>query len=123
MTAQDNHPEGFSEAGVEDVKRLLDEGYQVVDVREQWEWDRGHIPGAKHVVLGSILADPAGQKFSDRAVFQCQVGEGPAGATEMRVAGGGRPFRPRLVGSWPVKAEPLFKRGVVRTAMPRFFVT
>lgn len=86
MTTQDNHEEGFREVGVEDVKRLLDEGYEVVDVREQWEWDRGHIPGAKHVVLGSILADPGGQRFSDRTVFQCQVGERSAVASEMAVA-------------------------------------
>jgi hydroxyacylglutathione hydrolase len=86
MTAQSNSEEGFHEAGVEEVKRLLEEGYQVVDVREQWEWDRGHIPGARHAVLGSILADPAGQKFSDRTVFQCQVGERSAVASEMAVA-------------------------------------
>ena len=86
MTAQNSHEEGFREAGVEDVKRLLDEGYQIVDVREQWEWDRGHIPGAKHVVLGTILANPAGQRFSDRTVFQCQVGERSAVASEMAVA-------------------------------------
>ena len=86
MTAESNYQEGFREAGVDDVKRLLDEGYEIVDVREQWEWDRGHIPGAKHVVLGSILADPAGHKFSDRTVFQCQVGERSAVASEMAVA-------------------------------------
>ena len=90
MTAQGNSDEGFQEAGVEEVKRLLEEGYQVIDVREQWEWDRGHIPGAKHVVLGSILADPGGQRFSDRTVFQCQVGERSAVASEMAVALGVR---------------------------------
>ena len=86
MTAQSSSEEGFHEADVAEVKRLLDEGYEVVDVREQWAWDRGHIPGARHVVLGSILADPAGQKFSDRTVFQCQVGERSAVASEMAVA-------------------------------------
>jgi hydroxyacylglutathione hydrolase len=84
--AENNNDDGFREVGVEDVKRLLDEGYEIVDVREEWEWDRGHIPGAKHVVLGRILADPGGQKFNDRTVFQCQVGERSAVASEMAVA-------------------------------------
>jgi hydroxyacylglutathione hydrolase len=86
MTAIKNYEEGFREAGVDEVKRLLDEGYEIVDVREDWEWDRGHIPGAKHVVLGRLLADPTGYKFSDRTVFQCQVGERSAVASEMAVA-------------------------------------
>jgi hydroxyacylglutathione hydrolase len=86
MTAEKNYDGGFREAGVDEVKRLLDEGYEIVDVREDWEWDRGHIPGARHVVLGRLLADPTGHKFSDRTVFQCQVGERSAVASEMAVA-------------------------------------
>jgi hydroxyacylglutathione hydrolase len=77
---------GFVEAKVDEVKRLIDAGYEVVDVREDWEWERGHIPGARHVVLGRILADPSGHKFSDRTVFSCQVGERSAVAAEMAVA-------------------------------------
>jgi hydroxyacylglutathione hydrolase len=86
MTADNNQDEGFREVGAAEVKQLLDEGYEIVDVREDWEWQRGHIPGAKHVVLGQILANPGGQKFSDRTVFQCQVGERSAVASEMAVA-------------------------------------
>ena len=86
MTAENNQDEGFREVGADEVRRLLDEGYEIVDVREDWEWARGHIPGAKHVVLGQILANPGGQKFSDRTVFQCQVGERSAVASEMAVA-------------------------------------
>jgi hydroxyacylglutathione hydrolase len=78
--------EPFREAGVDEVKKLIDDGYEIVDVRENWEWDRGHIPGARHVVLSSILANPGGQKFSDRTVFQCAVGERSAVASEMAVA-------------------------------------
>jgi len=33
------------------------------------------VPGAKHVVLSSILANPTAQKFQDRTVFVCQAGE------------------------------------------------
>jgi len=44
------------------------------------------VPGAKHVVLSSILANPTAQKFQDRTVFVCQAGERSAVASEMAVA-------------------------------------
>lgn len=78
--------EAFREAKVDEVKKLLDDGYELVDVREDWEWKRGHIPGAKHVVLSNILANPNAHKFNDRTVFQCAVGERSAVASEMAVA-------------------------------------
>src|SRR5436305_5678394 len=76
----------FRDLKHEGIKRLIDEGYNVVDVREDWEWKRGHVPGAKHVVLSSILANPAGQKFEDKTIFVCGVGERSAVASEMAVA-------------------------------------
>lgn len=84
--AERDYEGGFREALVDEVQRLIKDGYAVVDVREDWEWERGHIPGARHVVLGRILADPTGHQFSDRTVFQCQVGERSAVASEMAVA-------------------------------------
>lgn len=85
MNAELNE-DGFREARVEEVKRLLDEGYELVDVREDWEWQRGHIPGARHVVLGRLLANPTAHQFNPRTIFQCQVGERSAVASEMAVA-------------------------------------
>src|SRR2546421_179574 len=73
----------FRDLKLDEIKRLIDEGYNVVDVREDWEWKRGHVPGAKHVVLSSILANPAGQKFEDKTIFVCGVGERSAVASEM----------------------------------------
>jgi hydroxyacylglutathione hydrolase len=76
----------YRDLKIDDIRKLMDDGYQVVDVREDWEWQRGHIPGARHVVLASILANPGGQKFSDRTIFACEVGERSAVAAEMAVA-------------------------------------
>src|SRR3981189_1559956 len=76
----------FKEAKLDEVKKLIDEGYEVVDVREDWEWNKGHVPGARHVVLNAILANPIAQKFRDRSIFVCQVGERSAVASEMAVA-------------------------------------
>jgi len=56
--------EAFKEVDVNTVKSLLEDGYEIVDVREDWEWKKGHIPGAKHVVLSSILGNPHGQSVT-----------------------------------------------------------
>jgi rhodanese-related sulfurtransferase len=76
----------FKEAKIDEIKRLIDEGYEVVDVREDWEWNKGHIPRAKHAVLASILANPQQHQFRDRSIFVCEVGERSAVASEMAVA-------------------------------------
>src|SRR3989440_12914286 len=80
----------FRDLQLDEVKKLIDDGYDVVDVREDWEWKKGHIPGAKHVVLSSILGNPRGQAFRDKTIFQCAVGERSAVASEMAVALGVR---------------------------------
>jgi len=78
---------GFRDLKLDEVQKLMESGeYEVVDVREGWERERGHIPGSRHVVLGSILANPGGQQFKDKTIFACEVGERSAVASEMAVA-------------------------------------
>ena len=85
MAAEQTAP--FRDLKIEEIKKLVDEGDRdIVDVREDWEWNKGHLPGARHVVLSSILANPTGQKFKDGTIFVCQVGERSAVASEMAVA-------------------------------------
>jgi hydroxyacylglutathione hydrolase len=84
MTEQTASP--FREVKVDEIPKLIDEGYEVIDVREDWEWQKGHIPGARHVVLASILANPTGQSFRERTIFACEVGERSGVAAEMAVA-------------------------------------
>ena len=81
-----NEEAPFRDLKIDDIKKLIDEGYELVDVREDWEWNKGHLPGARHVVLSSILANPTAQKFNDRTIFVCAVGERSAVAAEMAVA-------------------------------------
>src|ERR1700687_4991983 len=78
----------FREAPLDQVQKLIDEGYEVVDVRDYWEWDKGHIPGARHVFLDEILKQPEKRKFRDRTLFVCAVGNRSAIAAEMAVAMG-----------------------------------
>ncbi|HWO92514.1 MAG TPA: rhodanese-like domain-containing protein [Methylomirabilota bacterium] len=76
----------FRDLKIDDIRKLIDEGYEVVDVREDWEWNKGHLPCARHVVLNTILSNPTAQKFRDRTIFVCAVGERSAVAAEMAVA-------------------------------------
>lgn len=62
--------------------RQRDETAIIVDVREQDEWQDGHIPGARHIPLGElqqrapeILAEPD-------VIFVCQSGGRSAAAAQ-----------------------------------------
>ncbi len=80
----------FRELHLDDVRKLIDEGYDLVDVRADWEWNKGHLPGARHVFLDSLLKSPASYKFRDRTIFVCEVGNRSAIASEMAVALGAK---------------------------------
>jgi rhodanese-related sulfurtransferase len=47
------------ETTTQDVKKRLDKGEKLnlVDVREESEWGKGHLPGAKHLGKGVIERD------------------------------------------------------------------
>lgn len=61
---------------------------QLIDVREQYEWDAGRIEGARHVEL-ERLASQAETIDKDRPViFQCRLGARSAMAAQaFRAAG------------------------------------
>jgi rhodanese-related sulfurtransferase len=48
-----------SETDVETVRRRLESGdrFHLIDVREDSEWERGHLPGAVHLGKGVIERD------------------------------------------------------------------
>ena len=46
--------EGAVEVDAAEAARRLHEGARLLDVREQHEWDAGHVPGALHVPLGRL---------------------------------------------------------------------
>jgi rhodanese-related sulfurtransferase len=73
----------------ERVKEMLDRGeIELIDVREQYEWDAGRIAGAKHIEL-ERLASRADEIPRDRpVVFQCRLGARSAMATEAFRASG-----------------------------------
>ena len=36
----------------EDLENLIQQGYQLIDVRENDEWDAGHYKNATHIPMG-----------------------------------------------------------------------
>jgi sulfur-carrier protein adenylyltransferase/sulfurtransferase len=59
---------------------------KIVDVRENWEYARDHIPNAILTPLGQIIARPQDVIKSDNVVFVCEVGQRSAVAAEMAAA-------------------------------------
>ncbi len=58
----------------EELKQGADDRLLLVDVREQWEWDAGRLPGSVHIPLGALPAR-AGEIPADvTPVFICAAG-------------------------------------------------
>jgi rhodanese-related sulfurtransferase len=55
-------------------------GAVIVDVREQDEWDEGHIPGAIHMSRGTIELDIEEQVPDTNKMIICHCGGGGRGA-------------------------------------------
>lgn len=58
---------------VQDLPDPLPGGLSVLDVREQAEWDHGHIDGAVHIPM-TELTERLGEVPEGRTVVVCRVG-------------------------------------------------
>ena len=47
---------------------------QLVDVREDYEWDEGRIAGARHLAMGDLAAQAETIDRETPVVFYCRVG-------------------------------------------------
>ena len=73
----------------ERVKQMLDAGeIELVDVREQYEWDAGRIAGARHIELERLAARAEELPRDKPLVFQCRLGARSAMATQAFRASG-----------------------------------
>ena len=73
---QDAPAEPFGRLAPKDaVERISSGQLRVVDVREQWEYARDHIPNATLTPLGQIIARPEQVITADDVVFVCEVGQ------------------------------------------------
>jgi rhodanese-related sulfurtransferase len=78
---QDVSPEWVNE-------RLEAGGVQLIDVREPYEWEAGHLAGARHIELQAVAAEAASIDRETPVVFYCRVGSRSAmAANAFRRAG------------------------------------
>lgn len=66
-----------------ELNALLASGLDIVDVREPSEWQTGHIPGARLMPLGRVLADPRQALPRDGVVLVCARGGRSRQAAEL----------------------------------------
>lgn len=59
---------------INEADSLLASGRMVIDLREQQEWDAGHIDGATHRPLGTIRESMAGVDPTTPIAVHCQAG-------------------------------------------------
>ena len=81
--------EPFAHLTPAEAKRMMESGgVQVIDVREGWEYQNGHIPGAQHIPVNSVFARREELSRDRDIIFVCAVGRRSALACEMAASGG-----------------------------------
>jgi len=98
----------------EQVARSLDgdPSVQVVDVREEYEWEDGRIAGTRHIALGELTGQAASIDSARPVVFYCRVGARSAMAAQAFRASGYEAYSMRggLV-QWVAEGRPLEPEG------------
>lgn len=80
-------PEHDLDAG-QVAERLEDEDWQVIDVREPYERDAGHIPNTRHIELERLAGQADSIDRERPVVFYCRLGARSAMATQAFRASG-----------------------------------
>jgi rhodanese-related sulfurtransferase len=66
----------------EQVAARLAEGWQVIDIREPYEREAGHIGGTRHIELARLAAEVTTLDRERPVIFYCRVGNRSAMAVE-----------------------------------------
>jgi len=85
--------EPFYRVTVAEAKELLEDGANIIDVREPHEYHAGHVPGAPLIPVGSVFARREELPKEGKIIFTCAVGQRSALACEMAAASGVAPER------------------------------
>ena len=86
MSAFDDPEQELAPAKVAEV--LDDDGWQVIDVREPYEREAGHLAGTRHIALAQLTSEADSVDRERPVVFYCRVGSRSAMATQaFRAAG------------------------------------
>jgi len=81
-------PDESTELEPERVAEVLAEGGQVIDVREPYEREAGHIAGTRHIELSVLPAEASTLDRERPVVFYCRVGSRSAMAADAFRASG-----------------------------------
>jgi rhodanese-related sulfurtransferase len=83
-------PPRINEITPQELKAQLDNGHPVlvVDMRQGWEYQSGHIPGAKHMFVQEIPARAGELPQDTDIVFQCWHGNTSLGACGFLIENG-----------------------------------
>ncbi len=76
------------ELAPERVAELLADGWQVIDVREPYEREAGHIAGTRHVELERLASQAQTIDRSAPVIFYCRLGARSGMATQAFRASG-----------------------------------
>jgi rhodanese-related sulfurtransferase len=63
-----------TEVTLDELEDAIKRGFFVLDVREQNEWDEGHVPGAKLIPLGQLQERVAEVDDATRVFVICRSG-------------------------------------------------
>ena len=55
-------------------RRMVEEQMDLIDVREDYEWEAGHVPGSRHVDLSRLGAVPDAVPADRPVAFICLMG-------------------------------------------------
>ena len=66
-----------------EAREKVADGAQLIDVRQDYEWDAGHIDGAVHIPLEQLPAQIDSIDRDRPIVFQCRSGSRSAFATQI----------------------------------------
>jgi rhodanese-related sulfurtransferase len=73
---------------VSEAAALQGQGAVLVDVREKFEWNAGHVPGASFIPLGQLSRRLSDLPQDKQIVLVCRTGNRSAQATAMLSAAG-----------------------------------
>jgi hydroxyacylglutathione hydrolase/adenylyltransferase/sulfurtransferase len=70
------------------AREMVEQGAQLVDVRESYEWEASRIAGARHIPLEQLPGEAQTIDRDQPVIFQCRVGARSAMAAQaFRTAG------------------------------------
>tara|TARA_B100001996_G_scaffold270884_1_gene211973 strand:- start:933 stop:1283 length:351 start_codon:yes stop_codon:yes gene_type:complete len=58
----------------EQLENLIQDGFTLIDVREQDEWNAGHHQSAEHIPMGMITESMNRFKENEKYIFVCRSG-------------------------------------------------